>query len=329
VARKPETPPLPTIWTIYKAAAKQIRLGEVEAADEREAVEKAAKVQAACDKADRCAATSSVPGLPPVRTLLAFWPPFCFGISVGVLRKITMIDADVGTSTFDHLPPRLRNPDPDDPDRLAPAFITSRSTAASPALTRLTIVGRLKPWPCTSSSSLAPCRLRASSFSARRCSAVRRRFWSGSSGLATRVPYVDTTRIERPASRSGAGQSGSCAHPKGKERDERAGWCAGQKASIRRASFGHCRGTAYRRHASALNFCAPSRLLRLCLVPRRCRARWPWRRPCKSSRFLAVRACAACRQYWPAAVYVQPSAVGRRQLVAWSPARPGTISDQE
>lgn len=30
-----------------------------------------------------------------------------------------MIDADVGTSTFDHLPPRLRNPDPNDLDRLA------------------------------------------------------------------------------------------------------------------------------------------------------------------------------------------------------------------
>ena len=30
-------------WTIYKVAAKQTRLGEVEAADEREAVDKAAK----------------------------------------------------------------------------------------------------------------------------------------------------------------------------------------------------------------------------------------------------------------------------------------------
>lgn len=42
MARKPE-PSQPTIWTIYKVAAKQIRLGEVEAADEREAIEKAAK----------------------------------------------------------------------------------------------------------------------------------------------------------------------------------------------------------------------------------------------------------------------------------------------
>jgi hypothetical protein len=42
VARKP-TPPQLTTWTIYKVAAKQTRLGEVEAADEREAIEKAAK----------------------------------------------------------------------------------------------------------------------------------------------------------------------------------------------------------------------------------------------------------------------------------------------
>jgi hypothetical protein len=35
--------PQPTTWTIYKVAAKQTRLGEVEAADEREAIEKAAK----------------------------------------------------------------------------------------------------------------------------------------------------------------------------------------------------------------------------------------------------------------------------------------------
>jgi hypothetical protein len=36
-------PPQLTTWTIYKVAAKQTRLGEVEAANEREAVEKAAK----------------------------------------------------------------------------------------------------------------------------------------------------------------------------------------------------------------------------------------------------------------------------------------------
>jgi hypothetical protein len=30
-------------WTIYKVAAKQTQLGEIKAADEREAVEKAAK----------------------------------------------------------------------------------------------------------------------------------------------------------------------------------------------------------------------------------------------------------------------------------------------
>jgi hypothetical protein len=40
VARKPETPPRSTAWTIYKVAAKQTWLGEVEAADEREAIEK-------------------------------------------------------------------------------------------------------------------------------------------------------------------------------------------------------------------------------------------------------------------------------------------------
>jgi hypothetical protein len=43
VPRKPQAPPQPITWTIYKVAAKQTRLGEVEAADEREAVEKAAK----------------------------------------------------------------------------------------------------------------------------------------------------------------------------------------------------------------------------------------------------------------------------------------------
>ncbi len=40
--KKPQPPP-PTTWTIYKVAAKQTRLGEVEAADEREAIERAAK----------------------------------------------------------------------------------------------------------------------------------------------------------------------------------------------------------------------------------------------------------------------------------------------
>ncbi len=41
--RKPQQSVQPTTWTIYKVAAKQTRLGEVEAADEREAIEKAAK----------------------------------------------------------------------------------------------------------------------------------------------------------------------------------------------------------------------------------------------------------------------------------------------
>jgi hypothetical protein len=42
MAREPQ-PEQPTTWTIYKLAAKQIWLGEIEAADEREAIEKAAK----------------------------------------------------------------------------------------------------------------------------------------------------------------------------------------------------------------------------------------------------------------------------------------------
>jgi hypothetical protein len=35
-------PPKPTTWTIYKIAAKAVRLGTVEAADEGTAIEKAA-----------------------------------------------------------------------------------------------------------------------------------------------------------------------------------------------------------------------------------------------------------------------------------------------
>ena len=41
MAKKPE-PPKPTTWTIYKIAAKAVRLGTVEAADEATAIEKAA-----------------------------------------------------------------------------------------------------------------------------------------------------------------------------------------------------------------------------------------------------------------------------------------------
>jgi hypothetical protein len=40
MAKKPE-PPKPTTWTIYKIAAKAVRLGTVEAADEATAIEKA------------------------------------------------------------------------------------------------------------------------------------------------------------------------------------------------------------------------------------------------------------------------------------------------
>jgi hypothetical protein len=41
MAKKPE-PPKPTTWTIYKIAAKSVRLATVEAADEATAIEKAA-----------------------------------------------------------------------------------------------------------------------------------------------------------------------------------------------------------------------------------------------------------------------------------------------
>jgi len=40
--KKPQRPPPPTRWEIYKIASKQTYIGDVEAADEREAVEKAA-----------------------------------------------------------------------------------------------------------------------------------------------------------------------------------------------------------------------------------------------------------------------------------------------
>ena len=42
MAKKTE-PPKPTTWTVYKLGAKQIRLGTVEAVDEREAIQKAAE----------------------------------------------------------------------------------------------------------------------------------------------------------------------------------------------------------------------------------------------------------------------------------------------
>jgi hypothetical protein len=42
VARKPQPPPQPATWRIYRAAKKAVRLGEVEATDEHEAIEKAA-----------------------------------------------------------------------------------------------------------------------------------------------------------------------------------------------------------------------------------------------------------------------------------------------
>ena len=41
MAKKPE-PPKPTTWTVYKLAAKAVRLGRVEALDEAAAIEKGA-----------------------------------------------------------------------------------------------------------------------------------------------------------------------------------------------------------------------------------------------------------------------------------------------
>jgi len=63
--------------------------------------------------------------LPPARTFSAFKPPFCFGISPsGRTEEITMIHTGVTAaaplySTFDHLPPRRRNPNADDLNRLS------------------------------------------------------------------------------------------------------------------------------------------------------------------------------------------------------------------
>jgi hypothetical protein len=43
MAKKPEPPPQPKTWNIYKIAAKAIWLGTVEAPDKQTAVEKAAQ----------------------------------------------------------------------------------------------------------------------------------------------------------------------------------------------------------------------------------------------------------------------------------------------
>jgi hypothetical protein len=42
MAEKPEPPPEPIVWTVYKLAAKAVRLGTVEAPDEAAAIEKGA-----------------------------------------------------------------------------------------------------------------------------------------------------------------------------------------------------------------------------------------------------------------------------------------------
>jgi hypothetical protein len=41
--RKSQQPPSPTVWAIYKLAAKQTWVGEVDATTEAEAIEKAEK----------------------------------------------------------------------------------------------------------------------------------------------------------------------------------------------------------------------------------------------------------------------------------------------
>jgi 1,2-phenylacetyl-CoA epoxidase PaaB subunit len=43
MAKQPSKPQAPTLWDIFKAAAKAKPLGTIEAADEDEAIEKAAK----------------------------------------------------------------------------------------------------------------------------------------------------------------------------------------------------------------------------------------------------------------------------------------------
>jgi hypothetical protein len=43
MARKPQEPLQPVRWTIHRAAKKAVWVGEVEAVDEREAIEKASE----------------------------------------------------------------------------------------------------------------------------------------------------------------------------------------------------------------------------------------------------------------------------------------------
>jgi hypothetical protein len=43
VARKPQEPPSPTTWSIYKVASKAVWLGTVEAPDKQTAIEKGAQ----------------------------------------------------------------------------------------------------------------------------------------------------------------------------------------------------------------------------------------------------------------------------------------------
>jgi hypothetical protein len=43
LTRKPQSPSQPILWDIYPAVSNAIRLGEVEAIDQREAIEKASE----------------------------------------------------------------------------------------------------------------------------------------------------------------------------------------------------------------------------------------------------------------------------------------------
>jgi len=69
---------------------------------------------------------------------------------------------DLFARTFERSSLRLHHPNPDDLDRLAASFHHLALSAASLRRTRPANIRRLKPWPRTSSSSLAPCRLLAS-----------------------------------------------------------------------------------------------------------------------------------------------------------------------
>src|SRR5262249_13006232 len=86
-------------------------------------------------------------------------------------------------------PSRRRNPNPDHLNRLAASL---DDLAPFPVRTRPANGRRVNPWPTTSSSSLTPCRLLASSFSARRCSAL----WRGA--VIRGRPNTNRRLVRRP-----------------------------------------------------------------------------------------------------------------------------------